>query len=60
LKPADKETVLNQLEPLTKIYYDQFRRCSGCGQVYWSGSHFEKLQKRIETIRLRLTGESTE
>jgi len=57
LKPAEKESVLNQLEPLTRIYYEQFRRCSGCGQVYWSGSHFEKLQKRIETIRSRLTGE---
>ena len=59
LEPAEKENVLGQLEPLTKIYYDQFRRCAGCGQVYWSGSHFEKLQKRIETIRARLTNDET-
>jgi uncharacterized protein len=59
LKPAEKESVINQLEPLTRIYYEQFRRCSGCGQVYWSGSHFEKLQKRIESIRSRLTCEDT-
>ena len=59
LDPAEKGSVINQLEPLTKIYYDQFRRCSGCGRVYWSGSHFAKLQKRIETIRSRLTGEDT-
>ncbi len=59
LKPAKKAEVFDQLEPLTKIYYEQFRRCSGCGQVYWSGSHFAKLQKRIETIRSRLTGEDT-
>jgi len=57
LEPAEKANVIGQLEPLTKIYYEQFRRCSGCGQVYWSGSHFEKLQKRIATIRSRLTGE---
>src|SRR5947207_10778940 len=49
LEPAAKAKVLGQLEPLTKIYYDQFRRCRGCGQVYCSGSHFEKLQHRIET-----------
>jgi uncharacterized protein len=54
LEPAAKEKVLGQLEPLTKIYYDKFRRCAGCGQVYWSGSHFEKLQKRIESIRALL------
>jgi len=55
LEPAEKEKVIGQLEPLTKIYYEQFRRCSGCGQIYWSGSHFAKLQKRIEAIRLRLS-----
>jgi len=56
LEPAAKEKVLDELEPLTKIYYDQFRRCAGCGQVYWLGSHFEKLQKRIEAIRSLLAG----
>ena len=60
LERAEKANVIGQLEPLTKIYYEQFRRCSGCGQVYWSGSHFQKLQRRIATIRSRLTGESTE
>ena len=54
LEPAEKEKIINQLEPLTKIYYDQFRRCPECGQVYWSGSHFEKLQKRILTIEARI------
>ena len=58
LEPAEKAKVLGQLEPLTKIHYDQFRRCRGCGQVYWSGSHFEKLQKRIEIIRSRFAGET--
>src|SRR5204863_3302768 len=54
LEPADKAKVIGRLEPLTRIYYDQLRRCRGCGQVYWSGSHFEKLQKRIEIIRSRV------
>ena len=58
LKPAEKESVLNQLEPLTKIYYEQFRRCSGCGQVYWSGSHFDKLRARVEEVRASLADQS--
>ena len=45
-----KSDVINQLEPLTKIYYQNFRRCARCGQVYWGGSHFEKLQARIERL----------
>ena len=58
LESAEKQKIIGQLEPLTKIYYDQFRRCPGCGQVYWSGSHFEKLQKRIGAIRDRLQPEA--
>ena len=58
LEPAEKAKIVGQLEPLTKMYYDQFRRCSSCGQVYWSGSHFEKLQKRIEAIHDRLQAEA--
>jgi uncharacterized protein with PIN domain len=48
---AEKDDVLDQLEPLTKIYYQDFRRCSGCGKIYWPGSHFGKLEARIEKIR---------
>jgi uncharacterized protein with PIN domain len=56
LQDVAKTDIIEELEPLTKIYYDQFRRCTGCGQIYWSGSHFEKLQKRIEIMQSRLTG----
>lgn len=54
LEEVVKADVIDKLEPLTKIYYDQFRRCPGCKQIYWSGSHFPKLQKRIEEIRSRV------
>lgn len=54
LEPVEKHSVMAELEPLTKIYYEDFRRCRGCSQVYWSGSHFDKLMKRIATIRSRM------
>jgi uncharacterized protein len=54
LEEASKADVIDRLEPLTKIYYDEFRRCPDCKQIYWSGSHFSKLQKRIEEIRSRI------
>ena len=53
LRKVSKAGIIEKLEPLTKIYYDQFRRCTDCGQIYWAGSHFSKLQKRIEQIRER-------
>ena len=56
LQDAAKAEVIENLEPLTKIYYERFRRCPGCSQVYWAGSHFQKLEKRIERIQASLFG----
>jgi uncharacterized protein with PIN domain len=53
LEKVAKGDVMQKLEPLTKVYYEKFGRCTGCGQIYWAGSHFSKLQKRLEAIRAR-------
>lgn len=58
LQDAAKADVIEHLEPLTKKYYDKFRRCSACKQIYWSGSHFAKMQKCIEEIRSRVEGQA--
>jgi uncharacterized protein len=58
LEAAAKVDIIDKLEPLTKIYYDQFRRCPRCDQIYWSGSHLPKLQKRIEEICSRVRGKA--
>lgn len=52
LRKVPKTEVIERLEPLTKIYYEQFRCCTGCEQIYWAGSHFSKLQKRLDQIRV--------
>lgn len=54
LKSVAKKSVIDRLEPLTKLYYQKFRRCSSCGQVYWSGSHFSKLEARIAKLKRAL------
>ena len=48
LETVDKEAVLQQLEPKTKKYYDRFRKCKACGQAYWKGSHFNRMEKLCE------------
>jgi uncharacterized protein with PIN domain len=60
LENTAKAQVIKELEPLTRIYYEQFRRCPGCKQIYWSGSHFEKLKKRIQLIQATVAGTSRE
>jgi uncharacterized protein with PIN domain len=48
LDKVEKDEVLDQLEPLTRKYYQNFSQCRECGQVYWKGSHFSELSQRIE------------
>ena len=50
LEVVDKETVLDQLEPKTRQYYERFRRCKACGQAYWRGSHFKRMEKLCEYL----------
>jgi uncharacterized protein with PIN domain len=47
LQPVEKTAIIDRLEPLTKLYFDEFRICPSCKQVYWKGSHFERMQKLI-------------
>jgi len=48
LEPVAKEAVLDRLEPLTKLYFDEFQICPACKQIYWKGSHYEQMQGLIE------------
>jgi len=50
LETIDKDVILNRLEPLTKQYFDKFHICPACGQIYWKGSHYERMQSLIEKI----------
>ncbi|MFA7382799.1 MAG: Mut7-C RNAse domain-containing protein [Desulfurivibrionaceae bacterium] len=43
LQGVDKEEIIAQLEPLTQKYYHSFRRCPGCGKIYWPGTHRDKM-----------------
>lgn len=40
---VEKEKVLSSLNQNTKKYYHKFFRCTGCGQIYWEGSHFDRM-----------------
>lgn len=50
LQPVPKAAVLDRLEPKTKRYYNEFQQCDTCGQVYWKGSHFERMQTFVSGI----------
>ena len=50
LESVDKEDVVDRLEYNTSHYYDEFRICVSCDQIYWKGSHFERMQSFLDDI----------
>jgi uncharacterized protein len=48
LQPVSKAEVLHRLEPLTRLYFEEFSICTACDQVYWKGSHHEHMLALIE------------
>ncbi len=50
LEPVSKEAVMDRLEPLTKKYFNEFHICPACGQIYWKGSHYDKMEKLVEEV----------
>jgi len=51
LENISKEEVINQLEPRTKQHFEVFKRCGICGNVYWKGSHHDRMVSFIEWIK---------
>lgn len=52
LAEVAKAEVLDQLEPRTRLYYEDFSRCGRCGRVYWKGSHHERMLEHLERAGL--------
>jgi uncharacterized protein with PIN domain len=50
LAEVPKSDILDRLEPLTRAHHDRFQRCGSCGQIYWAGSHRDKLTDLIDQI----------
>jgi uncharacterized protein with PIN domain len=48
--PVDKQQVLDLLPESVARLHDDFWRCSGCGRVYWQGSHWLALQRLVDEV----------
>lgn len=49
LEPVGK-SLIDQLPEKTQLHMDEFHRCSECGQVYWKGSHYKRMQNFINRV----------
>jgi uncharacterized protein with PIN domain len=54
IKTVSKESVVRQIPEGTATYYDDFWKCPGCGQVYWQGAHWKRIEKTLKEAKSRL------
>jgi uncharacterized protein len=54
LESVSKESVYDELPESVKQLNHDFHRCQDCTQVYWKGSHFEKLQDFVAKVKAQV------
>jgi uncharacterized protein with PIN domain len=50
LEDVRKELVFESVPERAAELYDEFRRCAGCGRVYWKGSHYRRMESWIREL----------
>lgn len=51
IHPVNKVEIEQHLLPDTKQVFSEFFQCNQCGKIYWKGSHYENMLRRIENFR---------
>ena len=51
LRPVDKEQVKDRVPPYVLRRHLYFSLCPECDKVYWRGTHWQRMQQRIEELR---------
>jgi uncharacterized protein with PIN domain len=54
LADVTREDVAEVTPPHVLATAPRFRRCTGCGRVYWPGSHGERILERMHAVVQRL------
>lgn len=49
--PVEKSAVLDQIPQRIRDTFDDFYQCRACKKIYWRGSHYDKMIKKIQTIK---------
>jgi uncharacterized protein len=50
LETIEKETIIKQLPESVQLQNHEFHHCQECKQIYWKGTHYERLQQFIDGV----------
>ena len=58
LQPVPKEDVAERIPPRTARWKDEYFVCGGCGQLFWRGTHWERIARRLAELDPTRSGRS--
>ena len=50
VESVDKQSIIDHVPHDTAEYYDEFQQCQSCNQIYWKGSHHQKMERLIDMV----------
>ena len=50
LRSVPKEHVADRIPPKTAKWKDEYFVCSGCGGLFWQGTHWERIARRLNEL----------
>lgn len=50
LETVSKEVIIDQLPLKTRQEIHEFQHCLSCGQIYWRGAHYPRIQQFIDRV----------
>jgi len=51
LEEVEKESCREEVPPEAFARCNQFARCTGCGKLYWDGTHYLRMRERIAGLK---------
>lgn len=52
IHPVEKEIIWKNLPHRTLSCFTEFYQCQNCKKLYWKGSHYDKMAKKIKELEL--------
>jgi len=51
LESISRELVAAEVPPYVASEHTKFSKCSGCGRIYWPGTHVEHIRLQLDHLR---------
>lgn len=54
IRAVSKESIIDKVPTSTSSNYEEFWQCQGCGQIYWHGAHWKRIDKTLTEAKKAL------